>query len=476
MKLIAGLIHCRQFGGWARNVALCLLAVTLPAFASDHAVPSHGDHGGESHGESPAAPQNTLSTNTTPLVSKVGESLATRFEPPPPLPAELTSSENILFKKVDPVVIDKLKPWYDQIEVALKYRREKNQVLAENTLVGILQNADAPLPVQRECLKHLAQFAVEARQYSRAQQVYSQFVSRFPVDPETPEILFRQGMLYRQMGANGMALAKFYAVMSTTISLQEENLSRYKSLVLLAQTEIADTFYLQAQYREAAEFFRKVLKLEQPEINEPLIRYKLVKSLVELNQPSDAVAEGLLFASRCQTAQQLPEIRFLLAESYKKLGRTREALEQTLALLTAEKSRSEKDPETWAYWQQRTGNDLGNELYRQGDYLNALQVYDTLSRLQEAPEWKLPALYQMGLVYERLSQPPKATEVYDQIVNRGKGVTNASPNLKLVVEMAEWRKDQITWNNTASKEARDVVTGEESGADASNLSLIRRKK
>jgi tetratricopeptide (TPR) repeat protein len=469
----AGIGFHRLHRGTRQYFAACLLALAGTSLASDHPEPAHEpEHHDKAHPPASAV----VSTNATPRASDLEQSLSSRFEPAPPLPAELTTSENILLKKMDPVVTDQLRPWQAQIESAVKYRADKNNVLAENTLVGILQSADAPPSILRECLKHLAQWAVEARQYSRAQQIYSQFVTRFPVDPETPEILFRQGLLYRQMGANEMALAKFYAVMSTTISLQEEYLSRYKSLVLLAQTEIADTFYLQAQYREAADFFRKILKLEQPEVNEPVIRYKLVKSLVESNQPNEAVAEGQVFVSKCQSASQLPEVRFLLAESYKKLGRRREALEQTLALLTAEKSRSEKDPETWAYWQQRTGNDLGNELYRQGDYLNSLQVYDTLSRLQDSPEWKLPALYQTGLVYERLNQPPKAIEVYDQIVTRAKDLTNASPNLKLIVDMARWRKDQINWNDSTSKEAQDIVTGKDSGAEPSNLSSIRRKK
>jgi len=466
------------------------VAAVLWTFASGLCVAETRPPAGPDHGEGhdavrPAtpphsAPLNTASTNTTPLVNSVEDSLRSRFEPEVPLPAELTASGNLLLKTVTPVVVDELKPWRERIEGALKQRRDKNAAGAENTLIGILQ-ANAPAVIQRECLKHLAEFAIEARQYSRAQQIYSQFVSRFPVDSETPEVLFRQGMLYRQIGAQAMALSKFYAVMSTAVAIADSQLPRYRSLVLLAQTEIADTYFLQGQYSDSADFFRKVLKLEHPEVNEPLIRYKLVKSLAALGRHPDVVAEGQMFVAKCSEAAELPEVRFLLSESFRQLGQVRSALEQTLALLTAGKERAEKDPETWAYWQQRTGNGLANQLYREGDYLSALQVYETLSKLQDAPSWQLPAWYQMGLVYERLGQPQKASDVYRRILDRQKEVATPSSSLAMVFEMARWRSENISWTNLTEKDAHSVIQGGDAaesgnGGDGGNVSLIRPKK
>ncbi len=426
-----------------------------------------------------AAPLNSNSGHTAPLVDQVRDSLTAPFEPAIPLPAEITASGNLLLKPVPPVTIDELRPWRTQVEGALKMRKEKNLVGAENTLIGILQ-ADAPPVIQKECLKHLAQFAIEARQYSRAQQIYSQLVSRFPSDPESPEILFRQGMLFRQMGAESMALAKFYAVMSSAISIAESSLPRYQSLVLLAQTEIADTYYLQGKHSAAVEFFRKVLKLEHPEVNEALIRYKLVKSLAALERHSDVIAESELFVSRCAKANELAEVRFLLSESFRKVGRIRDALVQTLELLKAGQAAAAKDPETWAYWQQRTGNDLANQLYREGDYASALQVYDTLARLQDAPAWQLPAWYQMGLVYERLGHVEKAVETYRKILGRQSEVTNATAGLTLVFEMSKWRSENIAWANNTEKESRAAIRGVDlaestNGAAPTDLSQIRRK-
>jgi tetratricopeptide (TPR) repeat protein len=228
------------------------------------------------------------------------------------------------------------------------------------------------------------------------------------------------------------------------------------------------------------EFFRKVLKLEHPEINEALIRYKLVKSLSALERHTDVIAESGLFIARCASANELAEVRFLLSESFRKVGRTREALEQTLALLKAGQAAAAKDPETWAYWQQRTGNDLANQLYREGDYASALQVYDTLARLQDSPGWQLPAWYQMGLVYERLGHVEKAVETYRKILVRQAEVTNATPGLALVFEMSKWRSENIAWANSAEKESRAAIRGVDlaestNGVGPSDLSQIRRK-
>ena len=51
-----------------------------------------------------------------------------------------------------------------------------------------------------------------------------------------------------------MALAKFYAVMTGSLKLKFGSLEYYQRLVLQAQTEIADTYYLQGKYLDADGF------------------------------------------------------------------------------------------------------------------------------------------------------------------------------------------------------------------------------
>lgn len=275
--------------------------------------------------------------------------------------------------------------------------------------------------------------------------------------------MLRQGLLYREMGAPVMALSKFYAVMTTALRLKLDRLDYYKRLVLQAQTEIADTYYLQGKYSEAAEFQQRLLKLESPLLNRPQIVYKLIRSLSALKRDSEVVAQSNVFLDLYADSPDLAEVRFLMADSLKKLGRTRDAMQQVLILLKTQQAASTNRPADWVYWQQRTGNDIANQLYKEGDYINSLEIYRTLSQLSTNVSWQTPTWYQMGLVYERLQQPQKAAEIYGQILGREAEATgdNATANLSTVFDMARWRKDHLEWQLKLERKTAQVRAGTE---------------
>ena len=121
----------------------------------------------------------------------------------------------------------------------------------------------------------------------------------------------------------------------------------------------------------------------------------------------------------------------------------------------------------WTYWQRRAGNDIGNQLYEEGDYLNALLVYSALSALDTALPWQLPVYYQMGLIYERLQQPLKASETYGRILAREKELASGSnPALQTVVDMARWRMQFLDWQ---TQNARPAPTNAQTAAAAAPL-------
>jgi len=240
----------------------------------------------------PSNPTNRSTPNiegvnrATQLTDAVADSLEKRFRLPKKNYPDLPESENVLRRQVKMVVVDETKAWRNMVDGAVQaYERStkpEDQLAAESVLVGIIENPDSPLDTQRECLQHIAQFALDSRSYTKAQQIYSQLVNRYPLHPETPSILYRQGVLYRKIGATELALSKFHAVMSTVVSLQVKDISTYRSLVLLAQTEIADTFLMAGQFDRAADYYRRVLKLGDSDLNEAQVRLKLVKSVFEL--------------------------------------------------------------------------------------------------------------------------------------------------------------------------------------------------
>ena len=382
---------------------------------------------------SPIPPPIALSTKSVPLLVR----------PEPATEALRAAATN----STDP------SPFQARLTEAAKAKLELDPRGAEKIFVALLAT-NAPAAIHRSAMLELALLAEEARQFAKAQQILAQFLRRFPDDPAGPEVLMRQGLAYRELGANVMALSKFYAVMSTALSLKIEDLKHYQRVVLRAQTEIAETYFLQGKLEEAADFFKRLLQLEDPDLNKQHVRFKLIHALSNLSRHTDVATQARTFIERHPQAGEIPEVRFLLAAALKKLGRTREAMQEVMTLLESQQGRAASQPENWIYWQQRTGNDIANQLYKEGDHLNALQIYQNLAGLSEAPEWQLPVLYQIGLVYERLLQPQLAAEAYGKITSRAKdfGTNTPAPSLVAVMEMARWRKDHLEWQNKAELE------------------------
>ena len=244
-----------------------------------------------------------------------------------------------------------------------------------------------------------------------------------------------------------MAISKFYAVMSSALKLKLDNMDYYRKLVLQAQIEIAESYYLDGNYAAATDFFSRLSKTDSADLNRALIQYKLVRSLSYLTNHVETAARARGFLEAHPDSPEVPEVRFLFASALKKLGRNQDAMKQVLTLLQSQSQNAARNPETWIYWQQRAGNEIANQLYKEGDYLNALAIYVSLGELDKSPGWQLPVWYQVALIYEQLQQWQKATETYARIIERKKDLTEASttPSLSSLLEMAAWRKNYIGW-------------------------------
>jgi len=347
-----------------------------------------------------------------------------------------------------------------RLELARHYRLARLFTEATASYVGILQSA-APEAMQRTVLIELAQTALDQNNLVRAQQIYAQSLARWPDDESVPELILRQGLVYRQMGLNSLAVSKFYSVMTSALTLKPERFDYYQQLVLRAQNEIASVQYDLGNWTEAAASLDRLLKLESPPANRSTIQYKLIHCLVALHRYDDALAQAQSFLSTYTNAPERPEVRFLCATSLKQTGRAAEASRQVLALLQEQHGSGTQDPATLAYWQRRAGNEIANQFYEEGEPLKALDIYLSLAALGSSPEWQLPVWYQLGLVFERLNQPAKAIEYYGNILQREKELApTAAPSLKALVEMARWRKDFVAWrlkSETANLDFRAIL-------------------
>jgi tetratricopeptide (TPR) repeat protein len=332
-----------------------------------------------------------------------------------------------------------------QLEIARHYRLARQFAEASAAYVRVLENG-APEPLQRTALLELAEMAQENNDLGRAMQIYAQWLARWPRDVRVPEVILYQGLVYRKMGLNNLAIAKLYAVMTSALVIKSDRFDYYQQLVLRAQNEIAETQYQLGNYADAVDSFSRLLKLDLPPVNRSALQYRYIRCLTGLGRRSEAIAQAQDFLERYADAPQRPEVHFLCATALKAARRENEALHQVLVLLQEQCGRTNCTSQTLAYWQRRAGNSLANQFYQEGDPLKALDIYQRLAELDTAPEWQLPVWYQVGLVFERLSQPAKAIEYYANIVAREKEVSGAaSPSMKAVIEMANWRKDFLGW-------------------------------
>lgn len=363
----------------------------------------------------------------------------------------LIATSNIVANPQPPEAV-KLHEMKMKLQAAQEARRGKNYTEAEALFVSVLES-NPPPELNRTALLELALTAQEQHQLPRAQEIYTRYVLAFPQDPSIAEVLLRQGLIYREMGATGLAIGKFYDVLSSARSMDLERLDYFEKVVLHAKSEIADTYYLQGDYEQAVRDLRKLLKSDHAALHRQHVHFKLAQSLFALERHAEAVAEIQRYLELFPDGQDLAEARFLQASAYKKMGRNRESMESVIALLQAKSKPSGDNEDNWTYWRQRTGNEIGNLLYQEGDFINALEVYKTLATLNDAPTWKVPVLYQIGLVYERLEQAEKAAQTYDAILEAGaaKPEGEPSPALTAVYEMARWRKDHLAWQVKAEK-------------------------
>ncbi len=340
---------------------------------------------------------------------------------------------------------------------------------AEKGYVKLLTE-DVPEAMRQTALFELAQVVRSENDLSRAASIYSQYLQRWPGDARTPEIFLRQGQIFREMSLPNLALAKFYGVMTTALSLKNSQLSFYKGLVLQAQVEIAETHYQIGKFKDAADYYSRLLAQDDPALDRAQIQFRLIRSLEAIKNHDEAANQALDFLTRYPDSLEEPEVRYHLAQAYKGQNRSTEALQEVKIFLKEEHDKTTNNPAIWAYWQQRVGNEIGNQLYQEGDYVKALEVYLALAQLDPAPAWQLPVRYQVGLTYEKLLQPRLAIESYRNILTNSVPDlgTNLTPNLQAVVDMATWRLNFLEWNERAEPLVNPTIA-----SNSTNLNLTQ---
>ena len=434
-----------------------LLAITAHTHAEIAAPPVIGENqiptGGpamEEHAAAPAQDTRSLSdkVNSTNLPSPI------QFDT---LETELEEDLGIGGDRVGEAASVK------SMEIEIQQALEMNDTALAEKLFTQLMRIGAPNSRKRDAMLRMGkQLDEKQKHHAKAIVVYEQFLQNFPTDPEVPDTLLRLGRLYRDIGANTAALNKFYSVLYS--SLQLKNGDQYIAASFRAKMEIAHTHFAAGEYLKAGDLYSKIklLKMSSKESSE--LSFRLAYLAFLAGDYPKSVTEAQLFLDTFPASPLAPEAQYLFIQSLKKLKRDTEAAKETMELLQAGKKYGEKKPAVWAYWQRKTGNDIANELYGNGDYYLAAQIYQKLADLNDAPDWRGPAIYQFGLCCERLRHFDRAREAYRYIIDKIPAPTKTSSgqsligeNVSTVREMAEWRLEHLNWLDKTEKEIFPLI-------------------
>ena len=404
-----------------------------------------------SRAEPPAPPRPTATVEST--VASVSPAASTATKPGAALAAPVhpkwTATEPTADEMAQSLIV-----------LAQKMNERGDRDAAEMAFDEILDSAASPL-LKQQALIAFAALLKQTGRDARAASTYEKFLERFPNSELAPNVLVSLGQTLRDMGAFKLALARFYAVLNSTLALSPKNLDEYRNIAQVAKFEIAETYYQQGDYATAEKFFGRIKLLDLPSEERARATFREAYSGYLGIQLEETVPALRAFIARFPADPAVQEARYLLCMSLRRLGRTQEALSETLDLLRVAQATAAADRARWAFWQRKTGNQLANDFYEQGDFHAALAVYKALVDLSSDPAWRWPALYQVGLCYERLRQTDRAGTAYRAIIEEAAATEKAGPSTGAasadVRRMAEWRLGQLEWAASVDTAFRALV-------------------
>ena len=320
---------------------------------------------------------------------------------------------------------------------------------AEIAYRQVIDRPDFTIGDQKTALLGLAHMYRKAGALTKAVAIYEKFLKEFPEDPRIPDAFLDLGRTLREMGAYNLAFTRFYSVINTTLKVSPQEFDHYSLLAKTAQFEIAQTYYESGDYAEAGKFFTRVRLLDLSPADRARAHFMAGCAQERAGDLETAVTTLRAFLEQWPEDENVPETRYVLATALDELKRTQQALAVTVDLLSVEHSRVAADPRRWAYWQRRTGNQLANKFFQDGNTAEALTIYNCLIPLSPEPSWRLPVIYQTALCYERLFQMDRARAAYRAVIEAAKAKDGApSPDVVELAGMAAWRMDHLEWRDS----------------------------
>jgi len=326
---------------------------------------------------------------------------------------------------------------------------------AEIAYRQVLNAKDASPAAVKLALLGLAHMHRRKGELTKAVAIYEKYLKLYPGDDMAPDALLELGRSLREMGAYSTAIARFYSVINSTLKLPAGGFTHYQQLAKTAQFEIAETHFKAGEYAEAGKFFSRLRLLDLAPPDRAHAHFMAAYSLYLQNNMEETVNMLNSFLDQWPDDENVPEARYMLATSLRALKRPQEAFAATLQLLQVEKSRVQANPKRWSYWQRRTGNQLANDFFEDGDIMNAEAIYTGLAAISDDPAWQLPVTYQLALCDERLGNTDKARISYQKIVDGVKA--DSQSNFIELKRLAAWRLGELDWRESISHKVSDLM-------------------
>jgi len=348
-------------------------------------------------------------------------------------------------KRIDPkeAAVDVLK----YLNLGRSLWKGGDHLMAEKYFAAAL-GVPIDLPEKEQVLFEMAELYREEKMLPKAAAIYERLIEEFKESRRLPTVYMELGNLYREMGGLKVAISKYYMVLNSSLNISVDQVEKARDLSLRAKLEIAETHAELLEYAESYRHYELLSKLNLKPADRMRVNYRMCNLLYELGRYQPAVNKLKDFLDTYKMSAHAPEIRYLLAKSYEKLNRKPEALREVVHILQRQSSPDTAHEGTADYWRQRTGNELSNEFYQKRDYRSALTIYQSLAKYSASPEWRWPAIHQIGLCFERLGLPDKAILAYQEILTPEGGAENEeslSSGLKTLREMAKWRLEHLNW-------------------------------
>lgn len=310
-------------------------------------------------------------------------------------------------------------------------------------------NVNLPAEHKRDLLLQMAELYEDDGQLAKAIGALEKLYAADPDDVGTPEVLLQLGILYRETGAYDLARKRFFQVLNSTLSVTPETFDANRKTAMKARLEIAETYAAQGNFKEARRYFSRLQRLDLNEADLELVKFRETQLQYQLEDWRVAADQFGEFLEEYPESRHMAEARYLRSKALEHLELRDEAMQEVVTLLSTETDPS-ANAQDLAYWQRRSGNEMANRFYEQGDFHGALSVYQALARASADPSWRWPAVYQIGLCFERLNLPQRAAEAYQLIVSpeENQEEESAEPLSEALVAlrgMAEWRLEHLDW-------------------------------